>query len=662
MMCNIKTRSVPVTVRSGSLYSALLLAGAMLLGPGGGGQRCAAQFPAAPAGGGGAGGYQADEGPVFSIGVFQIQVQPSFAALFAPATGYTYYYPGFSPSSDLLTSPVMFDEATEIGSSGLDTYPWLFNFPETIGQSLFAYPPGNMIAGAGDYYAIPFAFEFGTGPDRIYTEIEHFDLSCSSSQFSCSSDVRVPGAAMNLDMVTAGPLSMGNVAWAGHTGSMSTMFDPTLPANLPQRSIGMVQQMSLIAGAAASSFFDINVQVNLPAVTGTVTASAFPTIVGGAFNGLQLAQLTNSPTQPLIIVNTNVTTLPPGVVYIHGQTPAVPLYFLANNLPYWTSGELFGYVTLAGHGVLPTFTCSNSTGGGQETNCCVELAGTGAVTTLLNTTLGLVGSPNPGMMVPWKRTNGFFPTASTTLTSVSNVVVDSLTGNTNDLSATTSFTFGSTVIPISRLTLGPLSNSIAPPPANSTATFNAPNVPLSFQLAVNGTAYQASGTASMTIIISNTGSASATLYYGTNAQSQTYYSLQMTAFSGSGTWPGGPFYLQQNPSNASLGNFILGQAAGGGYTAGTQINANFQASTDHVNYFNASNPLQLVPGIPAPAPTYIAGLVSGTNVVLNWLGSFTLQTTTNLLSPWINVSAGPISGPYTNNHASREQFFRLAGP
>src|SRR5208283_4159243 len=110
------------------------------------------------------------------------------------------------------------------------------------------------------------------------------------------------------------------------------------PNNLSRRSIGMVQQTG---GPVAQSFFNINVAVSLPALTGTASISDF--LPSGP------SQLTNDPAQPLVIVNTNVTSLPPPVVYIHGQTPAVPLYFVAANPPYWNAGDLFGYVTLAGH-------------------------------------------------------------------------------------------------------------------------------------------------------------------------------------------------------------------------------------------------------------------------------------------------------------------------
>jgi hypothetical protein len=86
--------------RSGAVFSTLLLAGAMLLGPGWGVQRCAAQsFP-----------ITLTDEQTFSIGVVQVVVDPSFAFLFAPAPSYAFYYPGYAgPASGILTGPVMYD-------------------------------------------------------------------------------------------------------------------------------------------------------------------------------------------------------------------------------------------------------------------------------------------------------------------------------------------------------------------------------------------------------------------------------------------------------------------------------------------------------------------------------------------------------------------------
>jgi hypothetical protein len=616
-----------------SVFSTLLLAGAMLLG-----QRCAAQFPTS--------GFSSDE-TTFSIGVFQITVDPSYAYLFAPANGGSTYYPGFSSSSGILTSPIMFDDNTVIGTSALDHYPG--TFPAVIGLPAgFGAPannPGNVINPTfdppwGGYYAEPFIFEFGVpaGADQVYTEIESFDLSCTPA--ACGTDVRVPGPPpINWDFVMAGPLSTGNP------------FSPSNPANLPRRSVGMVQATGTVTGTG-QSFFNINVQVNLPAETQTGSISFFPTV--GVLG--QVLQLTNSPTSPLVIINTNVTTLPPPVVYIHGLTPAVPLYFVSTT-PYWTAGTEFGYVTLAGHGVS---TNCQGTDGSKGTNCCEQATSSGFVNTLLNTTLGPVGSPKPGMPVLWKRPTNSFPTPNTTFGSLVNMVVTNAV--TNDLSATVSFPFGTATISLEGLSLGIFSNSIALPSPNGTATFIASNVPLSYLLNVSGTLYPASGAASLTMVVSNTGSASPTIYYGSNPPPQTYYTVQMTAFNTlSNTWAGGPFFLRQNPTNASLGDVTLGQAVGGKYPISSEVNANLQASTDGNNYFSANGPLQIVPSPPAAAPGPISATLNGSQVILTWGGSFTLQSTTSFQPAiWTNVSAAAISGPYTVTVIKgSQQFFRL---
>ena len=151
---------------------AALIAGTALLGLGV--RRCAAQFPPPPSATAPA---YADDEMTFSIGVFQIVVDTNFAFLFAPSSGFTTYYPGYSPSSGVLTSPVMYDSATQIGTSLIDTYAG--NFPATIGLpsgfGAAANYPGNTIqttsyAPWGGYYGMPFAFAFSTiGFQQVYT-------------------------------------------------------------------------------------------------------------------------------------------------------------------------------------------------------------------------------------------------------------------------------------------------------------------------------------------------------------------------------------------------------------------------------------------------------------------------------------------------------------
>ncbi|MCH7580227.1 MAG: hypothetical protein IIB22_08295, partial [Chloroflexi bacterium] len=81
----------------------------------------------------------------------------------------------------------------------------------------------------------------------------------------------------------------------------------------------------------ADSFFNVFVEVDLPAV------ASFP---GGT--------LFNS--SPLLVVNEDIISLPPKVVYRHGNSSAVPVYFKTTSVPFWTAGDLFGWLVLAGHG------------------------------------------------------------------------------------------------------------------------------------------------------------------------------------------------------------------------------------------------------------------------------------------------------------------------
>ena len=108
MKRNLQTSSVRPAHCSGTFFSTLLLAGALLLGFY---ERSAAQpFPAI--------GH--DTTP--SMGVFQITVDPAFYPLVNPA-GALAAYPGFNTSGGTLTSPLCVDSATTIGRSASHTRP-----------------------------------------------------------------------------------------------------------------------------------------------------------------------------------------------------------------------------------------------------------------------------------------------------------------------------------------------------------------------------------------------------------------------------------------------------------------------------------------------------------------------------------------------------------
>jgi hypothetical protein len=104
-------------------------------------------------------------------------------------------------------------------------------------------------------------------------------------------------------------------------------------------SYGEVQSLSGASGDPfwdfpAKSFFDVFAAVDLPP--------------GGAIP----AAFTVTNTQPLLIQNQNLTTFPPTVIYVHGNSSAVPCAFTAD-VPAINAhaGDIFGILLLAGHGI-----------------------------------------------------------------------------------------------------------------------------------------------------------------------------------------------------------------------------------------------------------------------------------------------------------------------
>jgi len=640
----------------------LLVASAVYLSPELSVQRCAAAFTSTQ------GPLPGDE-TTTSFGAFQIQVDPAFTNLFYPTSPGGYFYPGFSPVSGILTSPVGYDGATTIGVSANHNYVYVGNttpgFPVTIGGAGMSVPL-NKINNMAAYFGVPsdptvpndpFVFPTPiTGPDEVFTEIESFNLRVSLGEFSCG-DQRVPvsGTPVPFDMLTAGPD-------AGPGAYPSYVTNPNL------RSIGKVQQYYASGDTPAVSFFDIFVNGFLPSVSGTFTTTAFPLTPPWPVPypyPFGIAQFTNGWSDPLVIEDTNVTELPPHVVYIHGQTPAVPVHFKYNNLPYWQAGDLFGYITLAGHGVLG---CTNHQAGtpGGNSNCC------STVSQLLDETFGPVGSPLPGMPVPWVRPTNTFPTPgpNTTLLSLVNSFTDPMTGIPSVLDDTVSFQFNiSTVAAVSDLLLGNLTNPVAPPTPNNTATYTNPSVTVSFNLSFNGsTPISCVGTGAVAMVISNTGLHSTKIYY-TNPPPITLYTVQLQSFSVRATSIAGPFFLRVDPAIdvLSLGQETI-QPAPPGYSVSFFDDTHLQLSTDGVNYLNAigQRTLRLLTGLPAnsKAPGIAVVQPDNTHIVLNWIGGATLQSAFTLSGSniWTSITSSNAVGPFTNPVTGGPRFFRLKIP
>ena len=196
-------------------------------------------------------------------------------------------YPGYDGTSKL-DSPDLYDPNTVVGRS-----PYHLDGDATDSGGASVGTAGTIISDS-DFSLVPPGFEGPAGTREVHTEIRELNLTAGPIAVRAGTDA--PDQ----------PISPGEVESQSASGNPANDFP-------------------------ADSFFDVFVEVDLPA------AASFP---GGT--------LFNS--DPLLVENTNVTILPPKVVYRHGNSSAVPLYFKSDHLPEWGAGDLFGWLTLAGHG------------------------------------------------------------------------------------------------------------------------------------------------------------------------------------------------------------------------------------------------------------------------------------------------------------------------
>ena len=223
-----------------------------------------------------------------SLGQFRIVVNPTFQPMMAG-------YPGYAPSTARLTSPVLYDPATLIGRSN----------PLFDGS---AADTGGVAVGIAAVLVSESSLSVqpgGLGPmntREVHTEIHMMNMTGGGGMA-----VRAGTAAPDQ------PISAGEVeSWSGASFSSALDFP-------------------------ARSFFDVWADVDVPAGAG------FPGAVGA--NCLYTSA-------PLLIENTNLTSFPPQVVYIHGMSTAVPVRFRTTNPGFWVAGDIFGLLLLAGHGTF----------------------------------------------------------------------------------------------------------------------------------------------------------------------------------------------------------------------------------------------------------------------------------------------------------------------
>jgi hypothetical protein len=243
-------------------------------------------------------------------------------------------YPGFS--SGVLSSPVLFDPGTTVGRSVV------------IKDGSAADTVGTIVGSGGPPVTVndslltppPGFAGGGVGADEVHTQIFSFDLKNPAGNVQ----VRAGSAASDR------PSSPGEVQSKSNSG---------LPAN----------------DFPAASFFDIFVDVDLPAF--------------GSFNG---GTVHNGDTSPLEILNNAVPNLPPKVIYIHGNSSAVPVFFNTTDPGgQYHAGDQLGWLILAGHGAgyAPT-----GQAGGQWTGPDVN-----QFQTFMSQQTPLLVAPEPGTML-----------------------------------------------------------------------------------------------------------------------------------------------------------------------------------------------------------------------------------------------------------------------
>ena len=195
-------------------------------------------------------------------------------------------YPGYDSISKL-TSPRLIDRNTVVGESA-----YHLDGDATDSGGATVGTAGTMISDS-DFSLVPPGFEGPAGSREVHTEIRELDLALGPIHVRAGLDA--PDQ----------PISPGEVESQSATGNPAQDFP-------------------------ADSFFNVFVEIDLPAVFD--------------FDG---ATLFNS--DPLLIVGNNINSLPPKVVYIHGNTEAVPVFFKSTKTD-WQAGDLFGWLVLAGHG------------------------------------------------------------------------------------------------------------------------------------------------------------------------------------------------------------------------------------------------------------------------------------------------------------------------
>ncbi len=239
-----------------------------------------------------------DDAPTSSLGLFKIWVLPQYQTMMAN-------YPGYNGTTGILTSPYLYDPVTQIGRSA----PHLDGDPSDVGGTAV----GSAATVISDLHMFlrPPGFEGPAGTREVHTEIVSLNMT----------DWTGFGVLLQAGRPTYAHLALS----PGEVESKAGPIGGDPAQDFP-----------------AESFFNANVEAFLPPAVSLPEPGA---------------TLYNLPHLPLLVYNDNLLRFPPRVVYIHGHTPAVPVFFRNDNLPHWVANAPFGFLIVAGHGLgfLPDY-------------------------------------------------------------------------------------------------------------------------------------------------------------------------------------------------------------------------------------------------------------------------------------------------------------------
>ena len=574
-----------------------------------------------------------DEPITNSMGLFRILVLSKFQPMMDGTAGPYQPYYGYSASTTRLTSPILVGP-TSIGESAAHCLaigdPTLTPASPGVACSV-AYPAAT--ASYSEFTAAPPLFPFTGGYDEIFTYIINMQLTAIGN---CSpSSTQVPQTPYNMTspMVYAGLQNYPSI----HK-SIGRVVSGTAPGCTGITATPSFTDYS--SSAPASSFFDIFMNAWIPDGPNTDVP------LGGfyLYNDPNPDLATLLPAQPLIVENTDVESLPPGTIYIHGGALyAVPVKMLnaGQDAEYtasggtagisWQAGETFGMLTLSGH----------------ELNV---ICGQSLTSTFIDRVLGPNKQGNPEPPCLWAFSDSLFPSSGVSYSSVPGTNVG---GGSVDQIYFTNTAVGT--VYFRSIREGNLINPIMPPAPGILATYGDASSSLNCEVSVNGTDFfPASGSGPLQLSITNQGNSGGATLYGT----------AIVGLTNLGSGPFGSFVLRQSPTKSSTGTNTLITSGQGSYVA-SFLDVSYELSVDAGNTWIPANDFIRL-GIAEPpcgAPGQVLNVVkNGTLLNISWSNpNYTLQGSTNL-SPafWTAI---PGTSPLTFNTATNgDRFFRVVCP